>query len=129
MGSINNPCGISDKFREKYGDIWADIDFETKAVSSKLFKSDIKNLVLGSLKFANHDIKMTYSDLIRTKTMLQNIISDLYYDKTWDKDTLFDIQIKSHNLKANRRCLTKLHETLSDSITTVMRIYKLGLYL
>jgi len=128
MGSINQPWAISDKHRAKYGDLWADIDFEMKTVSRKLFHDDPMNTIIGTLIFGNSKIKMTQRDLERSKQYLTNFINDLYYEK-YDRDTKFDIRIKDHNLTASRRHITRLYETISDSLESIIRSYQLGLYL
>lgn len=128
MGSINQPWAISDKFRAKYGDLWADIDFETNKVSRKLFQDDPMGTTVGTLIFGNQKIKMTFRDLKRTKIYLSNFIDDLYYE-TYDKDTKFEIQINKHNLTVQRRHITRLYETVTDAVDTVMKSYELGLYL
>ena len=37
MNSVNQPWAISDKYREKYGNTWAEIDFEFKDILEKNF--------------------------------------------------------------------------------------------
>lgn len=128
MGSINQPWAISDKYRAKYGDLWADIDFEMNRVSRKLFSDDPMNTIVGALMFGNQRIKMTLRDLKRSKIYLSNFMDELYYEK-YDRDTKFEIEIKNHTLTVQRRHITRLYETITDSIDSVMKSYELGLYL
>ena len=57
--SINHPWAISDKFRNKYGNLWADLDFVFHLKLSKdNFKTDPMNVTIGDLKIGNQSIPM-----------------------------------------------------------------------
>ena len=52
--SINQPWAISDKFRGRYGDVWADLDFVfNNKISAEVFKEDPMNTEIGYLSISN----------------------------------------------------------------------------
>ena len=126
--SINNPCGISDKYRERYGEVWANLDFEiAEKISEEVFKTDPMNTLIGELCIYNQRIKMTYKDLINYSKSLNILMNEAYVGGT--KTDMFDVRVKSQTFTLQRHELRKLSETLVDASSAALRAYELGLYL
>ena len=126
--SINNPCGISDKYRERYGEVWANLDFEVaEKISEEVFKTDPMNTLIGELCIYNQRIKMTYKDLINYSKSLNILMNEAYVGGT--KTDMFDVRVKSQTFTLQRHELRKLSETLVDASSAALRAYELGLYL
>ena len=126
--SINNPCGISDKYRERYGEVWANLDFEVaEKISEEVFKTDPMNTLIGELCIYNQRIKMTYKDLINYSKSLNILMNEAYVGGT--NTDMFDVRVKSQTFTLQRHELRKLSETLVDASSAALRAYELGLYL
>lgn len=126
--SINHPWAISDKFRDRYGDVWANIDFVFQdKISEDLFKTDPMNTTIGQLHIYNQQINMTYKDLINYAKSVRTTTMETYVSGT--KDSIVDIRVKSQTFTLRRHELAKLADTLDDSVESAMRAYELGLYL
>ena len=126
--SINNPCGISDKYRERYGEVWANLDFEVaEKISEEVFKTDPMNTLIGELCIYNQRIKMTYKDLINYSKSLNILMNEAYVGGT--KTDMFNVRVKSQTFTLQRHELRKLSETLVDASSAAIRAYELGLYL
>lgn len=127
INSVNHPWGISDKMRKRYGDTWADIDFVfADKISEESFKEDPMNTTIGYLQIAGASIKMKYKDLIAYGKTIGEYSANLY---RVSRDSVFDVEIKTYTLKLRPIEITRLSETLQDTLTTTMRGYELGLYL
>ena len=127
INSVNHPWGISDKMRKRYGDTWADIDFVfADKISEESFKEDPMNTTIGYLQIAGASIKMKYKDLIAYGKTISEYSANLYRAS---RDSVFDVEIKTYTLKLRPIEITRLSETLQDTLTTTMRGYELGLYL
>jgi len=125
--SINHPWGISDKMRKRYGDTWADIDFIfADKISEEAFKEDPMNTTIGYLQIAGASIKMKYKDLISYDKAISELAANF---SRADRTSQFDVTVKASNLKLRPIEITRLSETLHDSLTSTMRGYELGLYL
>lgn len=126
--SINNPWGISDKYRNRYGEVWANLDFEiAEKISEEVFKTDPMNTLIGELCIYNQRIKMTYKDLINYSKSLNILMNEAYVGGT--KTDMFDVRVKSQTFTLQRHELRKLSETLMDASSAAIRAYELGLYL
>jgi len=125
--SVNQSWAISQKFRNRYGSIWADIDFFFKdKVYSRTFKNDPMNVDIGSLQLDGISIPFKYKDLIKFSKL---ITKKGYNTHRADISEKFAIDIKSKTFMLNRQEINRLRETLQDTLTTVQRSYELGLYL
>lgn len=127
--SINQPWAISDKFIQKYGETWANIDFvfEDK-ISKENFKTDPMNCLIGTLKVANQQIHMYYKDLINYAKAFETYTNNMYATKP-KKDDVFLVEIKGRNAMLVKHEVSKLNETLQDALLTSLRNYELGRYL
>jgi len=127
--SINQPWAISDKFRTRYGNTWADLDFIIEAkISAENFKTDPMNCTIGYLNIFNQQIKMYYKDLIAYSKSINTIAENVYANKP-NKETTFPVEVKGRTLVLRKHELGKLAQTLSDALQISMRSYELGLYL
>lgn len=127
LKSVNHSWGITPKFRQKYGDTWADMDFyfEDK-VSKDRFRTDPMECVIGTLHVSGQDFKFTYRDLISHTSGVSNTIKKTYINES---DGVIPFYIKSKTVLLSRSEANRLSATLDDALTTVQRAYELGLYL
>ena len=127
--SINQPWAICDKFVTRYGQTWADIDFIVNGkISVDNFKSDPMNCEIGSLHVCNHNIAMTYKDLINYEKQLGIFLNNLYAEQT-DKTEVQAVSVKGRDCLLVKHEVAKLTETISDALATVIKSYEIGLYL
>jgi|TARA_R110002167_G_scaffold110551_1_gene281091 hypothetical protein len=127
LKSVNQSCGISPKFRDRYGSTWADLDFIFKdKVYAKSFKEDPLHTRVGTLEVAGLQIPFTYKDLMQNSRTISKIGAETHRE---DLSKKFEINIKSKSILLNRQEINRLSETLSDALLTVDRSYELGLYL
>ena len=127
--SINQPWAISDDFRTRYGNTWADLDFvfESK-ISADNFKTDPMNCTIGQLNIFNQRIYMRYKDLISYSKSVSTAAANVYASKPGKEET-FPIDIKGQILVLHKHEIGKLAQTLSDALDVSLRRYELGLYL
>ncbi len=127
--SINHPWGISEKYKNRYGEIWTNLDFvfEPK-ISAENFKTDPMNCLIGHLHIFNQKIAMRYKDLISYEKSVNTCTENVYSIKP-TKEEVFPVDIKGQTMMLRKHELGKLSQTLSDALTIAMRSYELGLYL
>ena len=72
--SINQPWAITEKYINRYGETWANLDFVIESkISAENFKTDPMNCEIGELVIFKQRIKMRYKDLISySKSMIQH---------------------------------------------------------
>ena len=63
MNSLNQPWAISSKKRQRFGNTWADIDFEFNQLSEKNFEDEPYLTVVGTLSVANQRLQVNLKDL------------------------------------------------------------------
>jgi hypothetical protein len=127
--SINQPWAISDKFVTRYGKTWATIDFVVNSkISADNFKADPMNCKIGSLYVCNHNIAMTYKDLINYEKQLGIFLNNIYAEQT-DKTEVQSVSVKGRECLLVKHEVAKLSETISDALASVIKSYELGLYL
>ena len=128
MKSINHPWAVSDKYRNKYGDTWADLDFVfQEKISEDNFKTDPMNTNIGQLQIFNQKIDLLYKDIISYAKSIKTLSDESYMTGT--KNDIYDIRIKSQTFTLKRHELSKLAETLNEAASSTVRAYELGLYL
>ncbi len=125
MNSVNQPWAISDKHRARYGNTWADMDFEVKQLPAQAFQDNPMSVVIGTLIVAGRKVDVTLTDLTNVQTFLESVIAQIYSSEA----TTHEVRIKSTYVHLNVTEINRLIETINDSITTVTRKYQLGLYL
>lgn len=127
--SINQPWAVSDKFRNRYGDTWADLDFVfNEKISAEVFREDPMNTKIGVLEIFNQKITFRYKDLISYGKSVNEKYARLISEKSSKLDS-FPIEIKSHTFSLRCHEIGKLAETLSEAQHVALRSYELGLYL
>lgn len=127
--SINQPWAISDDFRSRYGNTWADLDFVcAPKISAENFKTDPMNTSMGDLHIANQHIPMRYKDLLSYAKMLDTLSINLYAEKL-NKAVTVEVSIKGRTFQLNKTEIGKLATTLQDAVNTSMRAYELGLFI
>jgi hypothetical protein len=127
--SINQPWAISDDFRTRYGNTWADLDFVVESkISAENFKTDPMNCTIGHLNIFNQKIYMRYKDLISYSKSVSTFAGNVYANRPGKEET-FPVEIKGQTLVLRKHEIGKLAQTLSDALEVSMRSYELGLYL
>ena len=127
--SINQPWAISDDFRTRYGNTWADLDFVVESkISAENFKTDPMNCTIGHLNIFNQKIYMRYKDLISYSKSVSTFAGNVYANRPGKEET-FPVDVKGQTLVLRKHEIGKLAQTLSDALEVSMRRYELGLYL
>ncbi len=127
--SVNKPWAISDKYRNKYGSIWSDMDFEINPkISTYQFKNDPLNTNVGVLKICGKTIPMQYKQLLSAANVTADSAKAVYFEKPekWEK---FAINVLNQELYLKKHEIGKLAETLEDTTEIISKSYELGLYL
>jgi hypothetical protein len=127
MKSINHPWAISDKYRERYGDTWANLDFVfVDKISQDVFREDPMNTTIGELHIYNQKLKMTYKDLLNYSKSVKTMSDESYSTK--DRSIVYEVKLKSQTFSLNRHELARLSETLTETTAAAIKAYELGLY-
>lgn len=127
--SINHPWAISDKYRNRYGSIWSDMDFVFQSkISNEHFKTDPMNTLMGQLHIANQKINMKYKDLISYAKSIETLSTNLYSERV-DKTHRFEVSIKGAKFELTCTEIGRLSHTLSEALSSSLRAYEVGLYL
>lgn len=127
--SINQPWAVTDKFRARYGDLWADLDFVMQPkISEENFKAEPMNTTMGELHIAGQQISMRYKDLIAYAKSLDTLSGNLYAEG-FAKTDKFEVSIKGREFMLAKHEIGKLCETMHDAANAAMRGYEIGLYL
>ena len=127
--SINHPWAISEKHRNRYGDLWANLDFVfANKISNDLFKEDPMNTHIGHLEIVNQKIKMRYKDLIILSKNLQEKYNNMLFDKN-SKNQTYPVDIKGQIFQLKRHEFSRLTETISEATESTLKGYEVGLYL
>ena len=127
--SINHPWAISDKFRNKYGNVWADMDFVFHAkISKDNFKTDPMNVTIGELKIGNQSIPMRYKDLLSYSKSVEILSTNLYSEQV-NKTETYEVSVRRHSFMLNKTEIGRLADTLNEACTGALRGYEIGLYL
>ena len=125
--SVNQSWAISRKFRERYGSTWADMDFFFKdTISTNNYRTDPMNTDIGTLYIAGLRIPFRYKDVIVYSKAVNKMIG---IASRADKLEKFALEIKSRTIMLNKNEISRLRETLDDTLVTSQRAYELGLYL
>jgi hypothetical protein len=127
-GSINQPAAITEKFVQKYGTIWANIDFVMNDVYESQFKTDPMEMKVGTLYVDNAKIVFKYKYLITEVTRLRQILAGMY-ESNPTKDQKFHFSVANKEFILRKHEINKIVETLEDALHTIQRTYQLGLYL
>ena len=127
--SINQPWAVTDKFRQRYGAVWADMDFVFHSkISEEAFQTDPLNTSMGELQIAGQRIPMRYKDLLSYAKSLDTLSTNLYSERVGKTET-FEVSVKGREFQLNRIEIGKLAQTVSEASTSAMRAYEVGLFL
>jgi hypothetical protein len=127
--SINQPWAVSDNFRKRYGNTWADLDFVfNNKISAEVFKEDPMNTEIGQLEIFNQKIILRYKDLIKLSKSLSEMYARVVSEKP-SKDFAYNVEIKSFSFSLCKHEIGRLSETISEALTSTIRSYELGLYI
>jgi hypothetical protein len=127
LKTVNQSSSVSDKFRDRYGSTWADMDFIFKdKIYTSSFKSDPFQTIVGTLQLAGTYTIFTYKDLVQNSRVVSELSAEMSQLDIAEK---FELTIKSKSVLLNRQEICRLAETLNDALLTVDRAYALGLYL
>ena len=124
MSSINNSAGVSDKFRLKYGNTWADTDFIADVMNTRVFRAQPMDYIVGTLHIVGQKIKFEFKDLFKYETELNNMLPIIYSKKN---EKLFLVNIKGRDLQLQKHEITRLYETIRDAKITIHSKYELGI--
>lgn len=128
MKSINNPWGISEKYAQRYGALWTNLDFVfNEKISEENFKTDPLNTEMGDLSISGQLIRMSYKDLLSYSKQINNYATNVYATRPKREDT-FTIEIKGRTFDLRKHEIGKLAETLSEASDCSLHAYSLGLY-
>ena len=82
LKSINQPWAISEKYSNRYGTTWTNLDFVfEEKISAENFKTDPMNCTMGTLTVAGQTIKMRYKDLITYTKAIETYTNNMYASK------------------------------------------------
>lgn len=127
--SVNHPWAISDKYRTRYGNVWADIDFEfSDKITADNFKTDPMSTIIGDLKICGQSLTMSYKDLISYTKSLNTLVNNLYAEGVIKTD-VFPVTVKGRQFDLKMHELSKLQTTISDASASALKGYEIGLYL
>ena len=127
--SINKPWAISDKFRTRYGKLWADMDFVFQdKISAENFKTDPLGTIIGEMHIAGTAIPMRYKDLLSYAKTIDTLSTNLYAERV-NKTETFEVSLRGRTFMLNKTEIGKLAETIAEASASTMRAYELGLYL
>jgi hypothetical protein len=126
MKSINHPWAISDRIRNRFGDVWSDLDFVfNERILEDSFKNDPMNTEIGYVSIFNQKISMLYKDLIAYAKTVKSAADEAY--TYGSKADLHEVRIKSQTFTLKPHELLKLSETLNEASNSTVRSYELGL--
>ena len=126
ISSVMQPWAISDKFKEKYGKIWSEMDFElNKQISGQQFKRDPASVNVGTLKVCGKKILMNYKQLLSANNIVGEYADTVYFHRP-KKDDRFAIEFGNNTLILKKHEVGRLAETLNDSADIIAKSYQLG---
>jgi len=126
--TVNQSWAIPTKVIDRMGETWANIDFEINPkLSNYAFRNDPININVGRICLCNKKIDASLKQLKSLKTILEHVITDL---KLLHKGkNSIDVYILNHLFHLKSKEISRLYETITDSIDIIQKSYKLGLYL
>ena len=127
--SINQPWAISEKYVKRYGETWANLDFEVESkISAENFKTYPMACTVGQLCIFNQKLSLNYKDLINLAKNI-NTLSENVYAQRPKQDDVFYVDVKGYTFSLRKHEIGKLAQTLTDALEVSMKKYELGLYL
>ena len=127
--SINQPWGISEKYAQRYGALWTNLDFVfNDKISAENFKTDPMNAEIGELVISGQHIHMRYKDLLSYSKQLNTYATNMYASRPKPEDK-FSVEIKGRTFELRKHEMGKLASTLTDAADSSLHAYIIGLYL
>jgi len=127
--TVNQSWAIPNSMIERYGRNWATIDFEINPrLSNYAINNDPLNVVVGQICLCNKKLDVSLKQLKILKTMLEHTIVDIQLLHS-DKSKEIEVMILNKPFYLKSREITRLYETINDSIDTIQKSYRIGLYL
>jgi hypothetical protein len=129
LKTVNQSWAISDEFKSRYGRVWSELDFEINPkLSNYAFRNDPMNTIVGTLILDRKRISVKYKQLLGAVSTMDHYAAELFFSKLSKTDTM-EITIFNNTFQLRKHEINKLVETIRDSCETIMKSYKLGLYL
>jgi len=127
--SINNSWAIPDSMIARYGKTWANIDFEMNPrISNYAFSIDPFNTNVGQLCLNDKKLDANLKQLRTLKTILEHVLVDVKLLHGGSSNSI-EVSVLNNTFYLKSREITRLYETVEDTLQTIMKSYKLGLYL
>ena len=127
--TVNQSWATPDKLIKRYGKTWAELDFEINpSISNYAFKNNPLDTIVGTLVLDRKRIPLKYKQLVNSITAMEYYISEIHFNKP-EKDEKLEVSIFNNTFYLKKHEITKLFQTITDSCDTIMKSYKLGLYL
>jgi hypothetical protein len=127
--TINQSWAIPDNFKKRYGRIWSELDFEINPnLSNYAFGNDPMNTIIGTLVIDRKRISVKYKQLIGALSTVDQYVTDIFFSKP-SKTDVINITLFNTPLSLRKHEINKLANTIHDTYDTIMKSYKLGLYL
>src|SRR5690554_1260702 len=110
-GSVNQSWSISDDAINRYGKLWASLDFFINDnVYERKFELSPMDVVVGNLQLDGKEYPMTYKKLLSESSGLDFIISTKFQLKS-DPEEVHSINILDKTFRLNRKEIMKLADT------------------
>lgn len=127
--TVNHSWATPDHLIKRYGKTWAELDFEINPkLSNYQFGNDPLNTIVGSLLICGKRVPLKYKQLVNSITSLDQYLADIHFNKP-EKDEKIRIAVFNNIFYLKKHEITKLSQTITDSCETIMKSYKIGLYL
>ena len=127
--SINQPWAISEKYSNRYGELWTNLDFQiNEQITTKQFKSDPMNTEVGLLHIDNRALDLKYKDILGYAKSAEEMFNTIRELGSY-APALNEFAIKGRVFQLKKHEVSKLATTLNDAVQVISRKYELGLYL
>lgn len=127
--SINQPWAISDKYANRYGELWTNLDFQINdRITTKQFKTDPMNTEVGHLHIDNRTLDLKYKDILGYAKSAEDMYNNIREMGSLSP-LVNEISIKGRVFQLKKHEVSKLASTLNDAAQVISRKYELGLYL
>ena len=127
--SINQPWAISEKYASRYGELWANLDFQINdRITNKQFKEDPMNTEVGNLHIDNRTLDLKYKDVLGYAKSADEMYNNIRELGSY-APAINEFSIKGRVFQLKKHEVSKLASTLNETAQVLSRKYELGLYL
>ena len=127
--SINQPWAISEKYASRYGELWANLDFQINdRITNKQFKEDPMNTEVGILHIDNRSLDLKYKDVLGYAKSADEMYNNIRELGSY-APAVNEFSIKGRVFQLKKHEVSKLASTLNETAQVLSRKYELGLYL